>query len=204
MARWRATYKTFECLSCDRSWRDTYWQPIDSVAYLEEMAGPQGNQTAQSNVAKLTCTCDNPHVRIRPYSGSGSASDSVAQVRASQRAVIYQFPDGTWAAPGSNDPNDPVAQTSIRDGAVRREFYHIRDMHDFQRGLRKNGNDDFTGRNDVMDFDEINLRHRDTNTIDMDALHLRESRLRDAYEMVGGHAGRYEEVIREYRKRGWV
>jgi len=146
--------------------------------------------------------CPNPecaqgHVRLKPTYNS-----SVVQVRAEQRAVVYQFPDGSWAQPGTNDPNDPVAQTSIRDGAVRREFYHIRDMHEFQRSLRKTAGDELSGYNDVVDFDEAARRQSDTTTMDVEKLHMREQRLKDAFELIGGGKGKL--TIDEYRRRGWV
>jgi hypothetical protein len=124
------------------------------------------------------------------------------QVRASQRAVVYQFPDGTWSQPGTNDPNDPVAQECIRDGAVRREFYHTREMTDFQRSMRKSATDESSGYNDVIDMDESSRRDRGADTRDMQDLHRREDRLRTAFDHFQGRLGgeRYEQLLKRLNR----
>lgn len=199
MARWRCKYVTYECLTCERTWNGSYWQPLDTMANLEELDSSSANRTAMSNREALTCTCDAPHVRVI-FNRNGDGS--TVQVRASQRAVVYQFPDGSWAQPGTNDPNDPVAQSSIRDGAVRREFPHVRDLHDFQRSLRKSSTDETSGYNDVVDMDESTRRDRGAETLDMRDLHRREDRLRTAFDHFNGRLGgeRYEQLLRRMKR----
>jgi len=183
MSMGRGVFRSLECLTCGHTFRRLLfsWSDPDD---------PRNDQP-QNDCPNLDCP--QPHVRIRPSSNS-----SVVQVRADQRAVVYQFPDGSWAQPATNDPNDPVAQTCIRDGAVRREFYHTRELRDFQRSLRKSATDESSGYNDVVDMDEHSRRQRDANTLDMDHLHRREDRLRTAFDHFNGRLGgeRYEQLLK--------
>lgn len=187
MAIGRGVFRSLECLTCGEQFRRLLfsWSDPDDPR----------NELHQNDCPNSSCS--NPHVRIRPSSNS-----SVTQVRASQRAVVYQFPDGTWAQPATNDPNDPVAQSSIRDGAVRREFYHTRELTDFQRSLRKSSTDESSGYNDVIDMDEHSRRQRDANTMDMDHLRTREGRLRDAFDHFKGRLGgeRYEQLLKRMNR----
>lgn len=183
----RGVFRHLECLTCGADFRRFMWRWSD----------PDDPRNSE-----LTNTCDNPscplpHVRFKSTSNS-----SLAQVRASQRAVVYEFPDGSWAQPGTNDPNDPVAQESVRDGGVRREFYHTREMGEFQRRMRKIPTDETSGYNDVIDMDESTRRQRDANTLDISHMRMREGRLRDAFEIMGGNSGRYEQAMQQLREHG--
>lgn len=187
MAYGRGVFRSLECLTCGAQFRRLLfsWSDPDDPR----------NELHQNLCPNLNCL--NPHIRIRPSSNS-----TVMQVRASQRAVVYQFPDGTWSQPGTNDPNDPVAQECIRDGAVRREFYHTREMTDFQRSMRKSATDESSGYNDVIDMDESSRRDRGADTRDMQDLHRREDRLRTAFDHFQGRLGgeRYEQLLKRLNR----
>lgn len=201
MSYGRGVYRNLECLTCGTAFRRLLfsWSDPDDPRNT-----PLQNTCPNSD-------CPQPHIRIRPPQNS-----STVQVRESQRAVLYRFPDGTWAQPGSNDPNDPIAQTSIRDGAVRHEFYHVRDMHDFQHSVRKLPTDELSGYNDVVDWDESARRTRDTETIDVHLQHQRERRMQAAFAAFsssgghlrfvgpGGDSSPYDRALKEARSRGWV
>lgn len=189
MPRAVARYLTLHCLTCDSSRRELYWQ--GDAEWIESH-----NISSQQSCSNPSCP--QPHIEVM-YPSSSSLN---AQVRASQRAVVYQFSDGTWAQPGTNDPNDPIAQKSIVDGGVRREFYHIREMHDFQHSVRKLPTDELSGYNDVVDFDEPSLRHRDTPTIDMVMTRRRDAALRMVFSSFEQNGGRYDRALAALRERG--
>jgi hypothetical protein len=201
MARWTARFGTFRCLNCSAETRGCYWQPGDSAAYDEEFDATSTSSVARDNRSRLSsCTCAVPHVE---FSGGGYSTSSYATVRSSQRAVVYEFPDGSWANVGDNDPMNVSAQNHARDGAIRREFSSIRELRAFQRAHRKTGSDEMSGYNEVLDFDQATLRQRDAETQDIDNLRLRESRMREAFEMINfaGNKGRYEQALREIERR---
>lgn len=167
------------------------------MAYLADI----NDRTYQQNMRKLQCSCSSPHVEVRiRLNGS-----RYAQVRASQRAVVYEAPDGSWQVPGSNDPNDPVAVRAAHDGYVRKEFHSIRELREFQRSHRMRSDDDTTAANEVLDFDEGSRRSDDTMTRDRYATREREARLREAFKFiksVGGGAGsRYDRAVESLRRR---
>jgi hypothetical protein len=203
MARWTARFGTFRCLNCSAETRGCYWQPGDLAAYDEEFDATSTSSVARDNRSRLSsCTCAVPHVE---FSGGGYSTSSYATVRSSQRAVVYEFPDGSWANVGDNDPMNVSAQNHARDGAIRREFSSIRELRAFQRAHRKTGSDEteWVQRGDSTST-ESTLRHRDTPTRRIiDNLRLRESRMREAFEMINfaGNKGRYEQALRELERR---
>lgn len=196
MPRWIGRNASFTCVSCNRAWTDIYWVPGDTAAYLADI----GDKTYVDNMKKLQCVCPSPHVTVS-YSLPGTTK--TVQVRASQRAVVYEAPDGTWQAPGSNDLNDPIAVRAAHDGYVRREFYSIRELRSFQRSHSQTHGDDTTASNEVLDFDEASRRQGDTLTRDRYATQQRENRLREAFNLLGlqGNSGRYDRVLKERSRR---
>ena len=192
MAYGSAKFRTLECLTCSITFRRMIWRWDDPT---------DPRNTKIDNAFHPDPLCDLPHLRFAYDLGMGSC----AQVRESQRAVIYRFPDGTWAAPGSNDPNDPVAQKSIRDGAVREEMYHLRDLRSFnrERMAEFGGKHEGAGYNEVLDYDYASLLQRDTLTPEIEQMHERDRMMRYALQQIGGAGsqGKYEKVLKQYRDR---
>lgn len=201
MSRWTGRWADFTCLKCHREWKDLYYSPGDTMAYLEQLGADK--RFTDSNHRASTCTCGESHTSIRIRHSDGST----AQVRASQRAVIYEHADGSWEAPGSNDPMDSVAQRAAQDGAVRREFHSVHEMESYfaarasQVGLHR---DDLSApSNEILDFDEGSRKREDTITRSRFATRKREAKLREAFSLlrVAGNGGRYDRALRD-RDRG--
>src|SRR5688572_19743756 len=114
MPRAVATYRNLHCHSCDRKWGEVVW-----------------NYSADwnSDRSRPTCTCPTPHVEILPRLGAGR----IAQVRASQRAIVYQMPDGSYENPMTNSYDDPGALDCVARGGVRLDFPSIHDLRSHNR-----------------------------------------------------------------------
>jgi hypothetical protein len=192
MAYGSARFRSLECLTCNITFRCMVWR-------WDDPTDPRNTQIA-ADLHPLP-HCSLPHLTF----AYDINMTGCAQVRAAQRAVIYRFADGSWAQPGSNDPNDPVAQKSVHDGGIREEFYRYRDMIQFNNGMKRiKGGHEGAGYNDVIDFDHHSLTQRDTETIEIAQLRARERAGRKALDIIGGAGsqGRYEKLLRQRRERG--
>lgn len=196
MPRASGRFATFECLTCSAEFKgfwwygNTDWATAANDKQLHELQDTSNGHTPE---------CTLPHIRKKP----SYSSNATVQVRESQRAVIYRFADGSWAQPGSNDPNDPVAVKSAREGGIREEVYHTRELHQFHKGMSAIRGAQFAGYNDVIDWDEHSRNQRDTETIEIAMLHDREQRGREALRQVSGGArqGRYEQIRKQHKDR---
>lgn len=144
MARAVARSRELRCHNCNRQWRQLVW------GYDEHWNKPR---------EPITCTCDTPHVEIL---SNWKSYSTIAQCRASQRAVIYYLPDGSTSAPPSNAYDDPVALDAVAMGGVRHEFPTVRSMIQFQRERAQYDGDEYTDRCMVIDHDQPTIISQNT------------------------------------------
>jgi hypothetical protein len=139
MPRAQARFRNLHCHSCGKSWRGLVY------AYTEDW---------QSERNSPSCGCSTPHIEILP----DPRDTRYAQCRASQRAVVYQMPDGRLENPMTNAFDDPGALDCVKRGGIRREFYSVRELRQLHRDERHSEDDEWSMRNHFIDWDEPTIR----------------------------------------------
>lgn len=128
MARTYGVIRTITCATCKDTRNVMWWHPADDDA--AERLGETNHKT----LLNARCQCEEPQWSVP---GSRPGTKATVQVRESQRAVVYELPDGGYMAPESNDPNSDLARTARESGGIRREFTSIRELEKFQMEQRE-------------------------------------------------------------------
>lgn len=188
MPRAVAVYRELRCHSCSTHWRQHVW------GYDEHWTQPR---------EQLHCPnpdCLTPHIEVLPR---WDRTGQYAQVRASQRAVVYMMPDGTSSAPASNRYDDEIAIAAVQAGGVRMEFPSVRALRQFQHDRAQYDGDELTDRNMVIDYDQSTILHGETLT--RKRIQIEDERRARALERMDGMkvlmGGGYYEEFREQLER---
>lgn len=145
MARCRFIHKNFRCLSCSHEWRQGMWIYFDSW--------DQSKNTDYPSVCPNP-SCTVPHISIIPSVPRGPGYG--AQVRESQRTIVYLTPDGDYMVPPVTDPSDPAyaecIETCRSGGGIRMEFTSLSEMRQFQRTRMESQREEWLKQIDTGEF----------------------------------------------------